>query len=284
MPLTVLLVMPVIMAALYRTTFRAALVLTGHPQASGSDFAVPAMIVEFGFFLVPFTGFLFFREHMWKTWPRLRASGATAAEIVAGKALPMVAVGLAQIGVLVLAGVALLDFHPGRALAPLAAVAATYVVTAVIMGVTLTTLVRTSQQLNAIGFLGATVLGAIGGALVPLSTLPSWTHHLAPGTPHYWAMRASRDLLLDHRSWQVTVLPIAVLAGFAVSGRRHRGTAPEGRRPQRRMVLSGASGRVGAGQVDRVADASARPHEQGECRHCGDQGEHIGEHCRHGHC
>ena len=26
---------------------------------------------------------LFFREHMWKTWPRLRASGATPAEIVA---------------------------------------------------------------------------------------------------------------------------------------------------------------------------------------------------------
>ncbi len=216
MPLTVLLVMPVIMAALYRTTFRAALVLSGHPHASGSDFAVPAMIVQFGFFLVPFTGFLFVREHMWKTWPRLRASGATPAEIVAGKALPMVAVGLLQIAVLVVVGVALLDLHPGRALAPLGAVASVYVVTAVIIGVALTAVVRTSQQLNALGFLGATVLGAIGGALVPLATLPAWTQHLAPATPQYWAMRASRDLLLDHESWRITVLPVVMLGVFAI--------------------------------------------------------------------
>jgi ABC-2 type transport system permease protein len=216
MPLTVLLVMPVIMAALYRTTFRAALIVSGHPHVSGSDFAVPAMIVQFGFFLVPFTGFLFFREYMWKTWPRLRASGAKPVEIVLGKALPMVAIGMLQIVVLIVAGIVLLDLHATRSLAPLATVAGVYVITAVVIGVALTGLVRTSQQLNAIGFLGATVLGAIGGALVPLSTLPAWTHHVAPGTPQYWAMRASRDLLLDHESWSVTLLPLGILAVFAL--------------------------------------------------------------------
>lgn len=216
MPLVVLLVMPVIMAALYRTTFRAALVVNGHPHASGADFAVPAMLVQFGFFLVPFTGFLFFREHMWKTWPRLRASGARPAEIVAGKALPMIAIGLLQIGVLVAAGLVLLGLHATRALAPLTVIAVVYVGTAVIVGVALTALVRTSQQLNAIGFLGATVLGAVGGALVPLSALPAWTHRLAPATPQYWAMRASRDLLLDHESWRVILLPVAILTLFAL--------------------------------------------------------------------
>jgi ABC-2 type transport system permease protein len=216
MPLTVLLVMPVIMAALYRTTFRAVLIVSGHPHASGSDFAVPAMIVQFGFFLVPFTGFLFFREHMWKTWPRLRASGAKPSEIVFGKSLPMIAIGLLQIVVLVVAGIVLFDLHATGAIAPLGTVAAVYVITAVVIGVALTGLVRTSQQLNAIGFLGATVLGAIGGALVPLNTLPAWTRYLAPGTPQYWAMRAGRDLLLDHESWSVTLAPLGVLALFAL--------------------------------------------------------------------
>jgi ABC-2 type transport system permease protein len=216
MPLTVLLAMPVIMAALYRTTFHATLVFSGHPHASGSDFGVPAMIVQFGFFLVPFTGFLFFREYIWKTWPRLRASGATPAEVVAGKAVPMAAIGLAQIAVLMLCGVVLLGLHPVPALGPFTLVAAVYVVTAVVIGVAITTLVRTSQQLNAIGFLGATVLGAIGGALVPLNTLPAWMHHIAPATPQYWAMRASHDLLLDHASWRTVVLPITILATFAI--------------------------------------------------------------------
>src|SRR5690242_2062533 len=74
MPLCVLLLLPLIMAPLYRTTFHAALVFDGHPSASGADYAVPAMIVQFGFFLAPFTGFLFFREYIWKTWPRVRAT------------------------------------------------------------------------------------------------------------------------------------------------------------------------------------------------------------------
>src|SRR4051812_10372382 len=58
-PLVVLLVMPLIMAPLFRTTFRAALVVSGHPGASGADFAVPAQAVQFAFFLAPFTGFMF---------------------------------------------------------------------------------------------------------------------------------------------------------------------------------------------------------------------------------
>ena len=216
MPLTVLLVMPVIMTALYRTTFRAALVFQGHPDASGTDFAVPAMIVQFGFFLVPFTGFMFLREHMWKTWPRLRASTASPAEIVVGKAVPMVAVGFLQIATLVTFGIVVFDLQAGTAIAPMCLVAAVYVTTAVVIGVALTALVRTNQQLNAIGFLGATVLGAIGGALVPIATLPGWTRHLAPATPQYWAMRASNDLLLDHDTAGVVLLPLAVLALFAI--------------------------------------------------------------------
>ena len=217
MPLMVLLIMPVIMTALYRTTFRAALVFEGHPHATGTDFAVPAMIVQFGFFLVPFTGFMFFREHMWKTWPRLRASTASPADIVLGKALPMVGIGFLQIATLIVVGVVVFDLHAGSELAPLCVVSAVYIGTAVAIGVALTALVRTNQQLNAIGFLGATVLGAIGGALVPIATLPAWTRHLAPATPQYWAMRAGRDLLLDREAVGVVVLPLAVLAVFAIA-------------------------------------------------------------------
>jgi ABC-2 type transport system permease protein len=214
MPLTVLLLMPLIMAPLYRTTFRAALVFGGHPHASGSDFAIPAQMVQFGFFLVPFTGFSFFREHIWKTWHRLRGSQASPAEIVAGKAVPLVALGIVQVAVLLTFGWAVLGLHlRGQAIA-LGAVAIVYVCCAVTLGLALTAVVRTSQQLNAVGFLGATVLGAVGGALVPLNTLPRWTRALAPATPQYWAMRAARDLILDGRPAHAVLLPVAVLAGF----------------------------------------------------------------------
>jgi ABC-2 type transport system permease protein len=214
LPLVVLLVMPLVMAPLFGTTFRAALVLSGHPHASGADFAIPAQIVEFGFFLAPFTGFLFFREHGWKTWSRLRASPASSADIIFGKAVPMVALGLLQIAILSTFGSLILHLHLHGEVLALESVAFAYICCAVAVGIALTAVLRTSQQLNALGFLGATLLGALGGALVPITTLPGWTRAIAPATPQYWAMRAARDVILNDKPAGAVLLPILVLAAF----------------------------------------------------------------------
>jgi ABC-2 type transport system permease protein len=213
-PVIVLLVMPLVMAPLFGSAFRAALVLSGHPRASGADFAIPAQIVEFGFFLVPYTGFLFFREHGWKTWSRLRATPASSAEIMVGKAAPMVALGLLQITILSIFGSVVLNLHlHGEALA-FAPVALVYVACSVAVGIALTAVLSTVQQLNAIGFLGATLLGAVGGALVPITTLPAWARAIGPATPQYWAMRSARDIILNHKPAGAVVLPVLVLAAF----------------------------------------------------------------------
>jgi ABC-2 type transport system permease protein len=133
---------------------------------------------------------------------------------VIGKAMPMVVLGFVQVGLLIAFGRAFLDLHVHGELLAIGSVTLVYVCCAVAIGVALTAIVRTSQQLNSFGFLGATVLGAIGGALVPLSTLPSWVHVLSPLTPQYWAMRATRDLMLDGQAAGAVVLPIVVLAAF----------------------------------------------------------------------
>ena len=213
-PLIVLIVMPLLLAPLYRTAFRGALVLGGHPEASGDDYAVPAQLVMFGFFLAPYTGFLFFRDHMWGTWTRLRASPATAIEIVLGKAFPMVVVGVLQAIVLLVFGGVVLDLHLHGQLASLVALAVAYAIVCVAVGVTLAVVLRTVEQLNAFGFLGATLAGAIGGALVPLATLPHWIQHAAPATPQYWAMRGVNDLVLEQRSATAVAVPMLVLGGF----------------------------------------------------------------------
>jgi ABC-2 type transport system permease protein len=75
-------------------------------------------------------------------------------------------------------------------------------------------MLRTSQQLNAIGFLGATLMGALGGALVPISALPAWTRAIAPATPQYWAMRSARDVILNTRPASAVALPAFVLMMF----------------------------------------------------------------------
>ncbi len=216
-PLLILIAMPLLMTPLYRGAFRAALVLGGHPHASGDDFAIPAQLVMFGFFLAPYTGFSFFRDHQWGTWNRLRATRATPTEIAAGKAIPMVLVGAAQATALLALGATALDLHTHGHLAALIALGVVYVIVAVAVGVALAATLRTVEQLNAFGFLGATLAGAIGGALVPLTTLPAWVRRLAPITPQYWTMRGMTAIVISGHAGASVAQPIALLALFVAA-------------------------------------------------------------------
>ena len=213
-PLIILVVMPLIVVPIFRSTFRAALVLSGRTDASGAEFAVPGQAVQFLFFLAPTVGFAFFREHGWNTWERLRASAATGAEIVLGKALPMVAVGALQLVVMFGVGVFLLDLDVSGSVAGVVVVSVVLLACVVALGLAITALARSMQQVSAIGYLGATVFGAIGGALVPFTTLPQWVQAIAPATPQYWAMRGYNALILDGAGFGAALRPAGMLLGY----------------------------------------------------------------------
>jgi len=213
--LVVLIVMPLLVVPIFRSTFRAALVVAGHRGVSGAEFAVPGQTVEFLFFLAPTVGFAFFREHGWNTWERLRTSAATGPEIIAGKALPMLALGATQLVVLFSVGVLLLDLRIDGSVAGTILVSAGLLVCVVALGLAITALARTMQQVATFGYLGATVFGAVGGALVPASTMPAWVRAVAPSTPQYWAMRGYNAMILDGRGLGAALRPTLMLLGYA---------------------------------------------------------------------
>jgi ABC-2 type transport system permease protein len=213
-PLIILVVMPLIVVPIFRSTFRAALVLSGRTDATGAEFAVPGQAVQFLFFLAPAVGYAFFREHGWNTWERLRASSATGADIVLGKALPMAAVGALQLMVMFGVGVFLLDLRVSGSVAGVVAISVVLLGCVVAFGLAITALARTMQQVSAMGYLGAMVFSAIGGALVPFATLPGWVRAIAPAAPQYWAMRGYNALILDGDGFGAALLPAAVLLAY----------------------------------------------------------------------
>jgi ABC-2 type transport system permease protein len=216
-PLMILVLMPLIVVPIFRSTFAAALERSGYTDVSGAEFAVPGQAVQFLFFLAPTVGFAFFREHGWNTWERLRASAASSADIVAGKAAPMVALGALQLAVMFGVGVVLLDLRVRGSAVGVVLVSAGLLACVVALGLAITAVARTLQQVSALGYLGATVFGAIGGALVPFSTLPGWVRAIAPVTPQYWAMRGYNALVLRGESLGAAVRPLAMLFGFAAA-------------------------------------------------------------------
>jgi ABC-2 type transport system permease protein len=217
LPVLSLVLMPLVLMAFVRPERAFVLVGQGHPGANGAEEAVPGMTVLFAFFLVSFVPFAFFREHGWGTWERLRASPARPAEIVAGKLAPVLAVSLVQQAVLF--GLGSVLFHM-RTRGPVAALALMVVALACCqsaLGLMLTAVVRTFQQVNAISNVSALVLGGLGGALAPVSLLPSWIRAVAPASPGYWAMRGFRSVVLDGGGFGAVALPVAVLAAFTAA-------------------------------------------------------------------
>jgi ABC-2 type transport system permease protein len=215
-PVMVLVVFPVITMAFLKPAFRPALVATGHPDASGAEQVVPGQAVMAAFFLVALITFGFFAEHGWATWDRLRASRATSLEIVVGKAIPHVAMGIVQFVVVIGAGVLVFGLHIHGDAVALVPLVVAFSLCLVLLGVAVTALCRTAQQANSFAYLGMVLFGAIGGAFVPFNLLPGWARTVAPITPTYWAMRGMRSVILEGQGMGGVVLPSLVLLGMSV--------------------------------------------------------------------
>ena len=215
-PILVLIVFPIIDMAFLKAAFRPALVQAGHPNANGAEQVVPGQAAMMAFFVVSLVTFAFFSEFTWVTWDRLRASSASSIEIVLGKAIPRVAMVLAQFVVVFLAGIVIFDLHiRGQAIALIPLVAA-FSVCLVLLGVAVTAFCRTAQQAGSFATAGMVLFGAIGGALVPISVLPNWARAVAPAVPTYWVMRGFRSVILDGRGLGAVIAPIAVLGAMTV--------------------------------------------------------------------
>jgi ABC-2 type transport system permease protein len=215
LPIMVLIVFPIVTMAFLKPAFRPALAQGGHPHANGAEQVVPGQATLSAFFLVSLITFAFFAEYSQATWDRLRASQATSLEIVMGKTLPRIAIGIAQFVVILGAGVVLFALDIRGDVIALAPLVIALCICLGLLGVAVTALCRTAQQANAFSIVGMVLFGAIGGALVPINVLPDWARTIAPVTPTYWAMRGFRSVILDGQGLGGVTAPTGVLLGMA---------------------------------------------------------------------
>lgn len=214
-PLVLLVVMPLVVMPFVASAFRYTVAAQGIPHATGAEQAVPGMAVTFAFFLVGSVSFGFFREHAWRTWERLRASPATAGEILLGKVLvPLGQAGVQAVLLFALGGL-LLHLHVRGSLLGLALVAAAFSLCLVAIGLALTAVCRTVMQLNVVTNIAALLLAGLGGAFVPEATLPHWAKLVSPAVPSYWAMRGYRRVIDAPGGLGAVLVSVAVLLAFA---------------------------------------------------------------------
>ncbi|MER6212415.1 ABC transporter permease [Streptomyces sp. NPDC001642] len=158
------------------------------PGTSGIVQAAPGIAVMFTLLALDVAGQLLLSERTWHTWDRLRSGPASPSSILAGKALPLIALFLTQQAVLFLFATALLGFPltAGTWRLPLMALLWATCVTA--CGLALGVHARSQGQLAAASDIGALTITCLSGCLVPLSVLPHWVSTVALATPGYWAL------------------------------------------------------------------------------------------------
>jgi ABC-2 type transport system permease protein len=218
-PSTVLfvVVVPLLMVALMKRLFATSLQQEGYAGANGSEFAVPAMAVGFAAFSVGYAGFSFFRDHGWGTWERLRATPASSVDIMVGKVLPTVGVTFAQLGLLFLLGGPLFGLTVSGSWVALFLLVLVLALTLSAFGMLVTALARTMNQLNAIGSVGGMAMALLGGAWVPVATMPGWAQVVAPALPTYWAMKGFRGVILEGDGLSAVWAPLLVMLCFGVA-------------------------------------------------------------------
>lgn len=213
-PMIVTIVMPLLLAPFLIPAAKAQLQLYGYASANGSEQIIPGLAVMFAFLNTQLVGTIFFREHVWGTWDRLRVSPATSADIVFGKVVPIYLAQLVQLGILLVAGWLAFNFRPNGSVLALCVVVATFAATLVAFGVMLVAVFSKMDMALVLGNLGGIVMAGLGGALAPVSSLPHWAQTISHASPAYWALDAIRVITLDHAGLSDVTKPLALLFLF----------------------------------------------------------------------
>jgi ABC-2 type transport system permease protein len=159
----------------------------------GAVQAVTGQLVMFSVFAMAIVGNAIFVEREWRTWDRLRASRAARAELLIGKAIPVFVVLVFQQTVLFTYGWLVVGMHFPRSLGLLLLAMSIWGFTLLALGSALSTVVRSRGDLIVACDVGAILVSAIGGTMLPVSLMPAWAQHLAPFSPGYWALDMLRS-------------------------------------------------------------------------------------------
>ncbi len=154
---------------------------------------------------------------------RLASTPISRGEVVFGKWLGRMALGLVQIGFAMLAGTLLFRMDWGPDLAWVCVVLFAWAALAASLALLAGSLARSEGQAIALGVLTTNVLAALGGCWWPIEITPTWMQELALFLPTGWAMDALHQLVI-FRAGPGSALPhalglaaAALLVGWAAA-------------------------------------------------------------------
>jgi ABC-2 type transport system permease protein len=186
---------------------------TGYNQGSQ---ALLGQLVTWVFIpLVGASGLLAY-ERRGKTLLRLLTTPTSKAVYLLGMVVGQLAIALAQMALLVVFGVYVMDINLGSSPLALWLLLIVFGLASVAMGVGLGAFVHTEKQASNLSIMIGMVFALLGGCWFPLELFPPAMQTAVHILPTTWAMRALTDLSMRGLGMEAVLPAVGVLLGFAV--------------------------------------------------------------------
>jgi len=181
----------------------------------------PGMALMFLMYTVSYGGRSILAERSQGTLPRLMISPTQTTQVLGGKVLGIFFMGVAQVGILILASALFFQVKWGDPLGIIALILAA-VFGASGWGMLITAIARTPAQVANTGSAIMLIFGILGGSFINLEQFPPFMQTISKITPNAWGLDGFTTLalggMLKNLTEPITALLImgAVLFGIAV--------------------------------------------------------------------
>jgi len=160
-----------------------------------SQWVVPGFTVMFAFFLINIMARSFMIENDQGTLRRLLMAPFGTLPLLLGKTIPFYLTSILQCSLLFLCGRLLFGMPWGSQPVYLIPVILCTSASAASLGLLLSTMVRTDQQISSYGTTLILVLSALSGCFLPRELSPKMMKQISLFTPHAWSLKAFDNVL-----------------------------------------------------------------------------------------
>jgi ABC-2 type transport system permease protein len=200
-----------------------------NPNLLARWFIVPSLVGQIGMLVaLMVTAMSIARERELGTWDQLLVSPLTPAEILLGKALPALAVGLSEATLMLVLAQALLDVPFRGSYIALYASLAVFVASVLGIGLFISSLCRTQQQaiVGSFTFMAPAML--LSGFVTPIENMPEWLQPLTWWLPIRHFLVVVKGVFLKDmpahevlaNTWPMAVIMVVTMAAAAWMFRR----------------------------------------------------------------
>ena len=159
------------------------------------QWVVPGFTVMFAFFLINIMARSFMIERDQGTLRRLLTAPVGTLLLLLGKTVPFYLTSIVQCSLLFLCGKVLFGMPWGSQPAYLIPVILCTSASAASLGLLLSAIVRTDQQISSYGTALIMVLSALSGCFLPPELFPKMMKQISLFTPHAWSLKAIDEVL-----------------------------------------------------------------------------------------